>query len=152
MNRGKAGLALGVSILSLMVLTGSAGAINCHSWGCVNRMLNGLRSQINGLHSQLNGDEQYINTLSSCLMELPVSEFGSPVGTYGYVYNNGTGSMYTTALDVPAGSTTVNNWVMYDSCNTQVLASVRRAHSMGDGVFGPIAPEAQLPIFQPASR
>lgn len=145
MNRGKAGLALGVSILSLTVLTRSAGAINCHSWGCINRTLNGL-------HSQLKRDQRYIYSLSNCLRELPVSELGSNVGTYGYVYNDGTGSTYRTALDGVGGTTIVDYWVMYDSCNTQVLASVRRAHSAAGGVFGPIAPEAPLSIFQAARR
>jgi hypothetical protein len=137
------GLALGMSIIAFGGFAASADAISCHSWKCVNR-------QLNSLHSQLRADQRYINTLSSCLSELGVTQYGSTVGSYGYVYDGGTGSTYTTALDLAGGTTPVDHWVMYDSCNVQVFASARRARRAAAAVFGPIAPEGPVSILQVA--
>jgi len=133
--RVKKMLALGVIVAAcLTVGLSNAQAANCHSWSCVNR-------ELNSLHSQLAKARRTINNLTGCLAELPVSQYPQSGQSGGYVYNNGIGSIYTTALDITGTGNAVDEWVLVDKCNLQPLPE-RDAAGHAFGGFRALAPAA----------
>jgi hypothetical protein len=119
--------------------------------------VSGLQSQVNGLISALGAadariagdettikdDDQELQTLVGCLAEVPLSQYGDPSGTFGYVFNpSGGGTTFnTTALDVTITGDPVGGWALFDGCNrTKTAAGIRRSQG--------IAPALPLSSFQ----
>ena len=65
-----------------------------------------------------------------CEQEVPITQYGDPNGTFGYVFDSG-GTFDTTGLDVTATGDTVDAWFVFDGCNTQTTLSPRHAASRG---------------------
>jgi hypothetical protein len=118
----------------------SAHSANCHTISCLN-------GKLNSLTQKLNRDDRALGTLLSCLKEVPLSTYGNPAGTFGYMFDKGSGvaPIDTTAVDVTNPGDTVNGWVLFDGCNSTTTAF----HTAG--ILGSaIAPEANLsPFWQP---
>ena len=126
---------------------GSAQAITCHSWSCVNSHLNSMQSALKTDAAIISQDNRAIGNLANCLGESPLTRYGDPAGSLGYVFDPGSGGAQfdTTALDVTNSGNTIGGWAMFDKCNTQTTASFRRGHASAfSTAFGPIAPEMQF--------
>ena len=145
--KGKGALAVVVAVLASSVACANAGAkINCHSWSCVNRVLNQMQTTANR-------DDKFVRGLSKCLAEVPVTEYGDgSSGTFGYVWNPGSGGapFNTTALDITASGKTPDGWLLQDACRT-AKAPARDGVGLGP-LFGPIAPETSLSTFLGVNR
>ena len=83
-----------------------------------------------------------LNRFVNCVGESALTEYGDSSGhTFGYVYNPGAGggTFDTGAIAPTESGTTVNEWGLYDKCNTTSSPSLRRAHVAR--MSGPIAQE-----------
>ena len=77
----------------------------------------------------LGGLSSRFSTLQDCLGEYPVTEYGDPSGSLGYLFNDGSGTPFdTTALDVTASGDAVGAWTLFDTCNSTSTANIARAH------------------------
>jgi hypothetical protein len=150
--------AAGIALVST-----EAAQAGCRGWRCINRQVTALRNQVNGLRSQLSGlssalvaadariasdettindDNQQLQTLFGCLAEAPLTQYGDPLGTFGYVFNPGGGgsAFNTTALDVTISGGAVGGWALFDGCNTAKTA----APVAGSGRMAPALPLSSL--------
>ena len=132
MQWGKAGLALGISIVGLAIPASAGAKINCHNWSCVNNNLNRMQATINR-------DDKFLSAFTACFTEMPVTSYSG----YNYTNQNATQTT-TTALDITETGSSPEAWVMIDKCNKSKAA---RDHRSADSVFGPIAPAVSLSIF-----
>jgi hypothetical protein len=145
--KGKGALAAIVVALASGVACANAGAkINCHSWSCVNRVLNQMQATVSR-------DDKFVRGFAKCLAEVPVTEYGDgSLGTFGYVWNPGSGGapFNTTALDITASGKRPDGWLLQDACRT---AKAPARDAVGSGpLFGPIAPEGSLSMFGGVNR
>lgn len=137
----------------LSSIEGQLGSIN-GELGSANGELGSLNGSVSSLGSRLTGDEgtlstvnQFVGTLKNCLSEVPITDYGDPNGTFGYVYDQGGGSTFdTTALDATASGDSVSAWVLSDQCAlaSNPTASASTAHIR----FG----KAVLPVTRLVAR
>lgn len=71
----------------------------------------------------------------SCLADVPVTEFGDPLGEFGYVFRfeneaKAEEEVETSALDVPFQGEEVDAWFVIDRCNTAETASAQAAGAL----------------------
>ena len=114
-----------------LAIAAPAGATaNCHGWQCVNRQLTTLQAQVKAADQVVLADNQALESLATCIKELPVSDYGGN-GSGGYVFDNTGAGTYieTSALDVTQSGDPVGAWFMVDACNSQQTASIARAHT-----------------------
>jgi hypothetical protein len=139
-------LTASAAVLILAASAGSAQAVNCHSWACVNRQLKTDATTISRDAVIINQDTRALAVLSRCLTEQPLTRYGdSSAGTFGYQYNDGTGPIFNTAaLDVTISGTKVGGWAMFDGCNTATSPAADVQARALRREFGPIAPMAPL--------
>ncbi len=128
------------SVVASAGLAGQAHAASCRSWGCVERQISSLQSQLKQAQNEAKQARSQVNALKGCLQELPVTRYPQ-AGSGGYVYYSGGGSEYTNALDITNTGTTVDEWVLADQCNNQPLPA-HDSSAPDSSVFEPIAPEA----------
>ncbi len=91
-----------------------------------------LSQTVSSQGSAIAGQEQAVAKATSqlgCIAEVPVSEYGEPGGAYGYVWDTGTETFDTTALDVPYPGEGVGAWFLIDKCNGAKTATVSGAGS-----------------------
>ncbi len=94
-----------------------------------------------------------VNSLYSCLAEVPITEYGDPLGEFGYVFRfeneekHEPEEVETSALDVTFEGGEVGAWFLIDLCNTAETASTHAA----SGVFAPAA-GAQHRLMRPRVR
>jgi hypothetical protein len=102
----------------------------------MNVTLTNVANNVTNLHDQQVTDEGTLDALNGgfgnlvdCLGEYPVTDYGDPDGTFGYVYDSGSGGLEfdTTALDVTNSGDTVGAWTLFDECNTATTASIARS-------------------------
>jgi hypothetical protein len=107
---------------------------------CLNKKVNGLSHQLSQAEATINQQAQQIaqssqsvTELQNCLAEAPLTDYGDPSGSFGYLFDNdGTGGddpFFTSALDITSTGDTVNAWFLFDSCNTATTASATGAKS-----------------------
>jgi hypothetical protein len=141
---------LSIAIVSgAFALSAAPATAACHKVACVNGRVASLQGQVKTLKQQLGGvvnklnsaltalnaDTNALTSLKSCLRELPVTVYGAPQGTFGYVYNDGTKTFQTTALDATFQGDSVSAWILDDACNPATTAAA-------DGARGVLAPPA----------
>ena len=106
------------ALLCLAILaTGGAQAkfARCHSFGCVNKKLNAI-------HKQLNAVRRHTRILEvgvyECEQLVPITEYGDPLGSFGYLFDNdgGSGTLYTSALDFTASGDPTDELMVVDTC------------------------------------
>ena len=99
-----------------------------------------MQSQVSGINSQVSSvsalgatvstDHNSLTTLLGCLRETPLTLYGDPGGTFGYLYNDGIGKQFETdALSVTFSGGTVGGWYLADGCNTTTVASSGTGHT-----------------------
>jgi|GEM_PF-1358765 len=77
-----------------------------------------------------------VNALYSCLVEIPLTQYGQPEGPFGYLfqYENEAEEVQvieTTALDATYPGDGVGGWALFDECNTASTASAATATATG---------------------
>jgi hypothetical protein len=103
----------------------------------LNGQVSSLSGQVSSLQGQLAAADRTLGTITNCLAETPVTQYGDPSGTFGYVFSNdGFSSFFTSALDGTAPGHHVGAWFLVDSCNTRTTAVAHTAH-MARGTLGP---------------
>jgi hypothetical protein len=104
---------------------------NCHNFACVNKKLNKLHKQ----------EQQTAALVNNCERVAPVTVYGDPAGSFGYVFNNndGTGTFFTSALDFTVTGDPISAFMIVDVCQGKAKAG---------GGF-PLAP---VPSGPPLSR
>lgn len=120
----------------------SAGAQATCGVSCLNHKIKSLTTALHKPESLINYNAAVYNRFVKCVGESALTEYGDEAGhTFGYVYNPGAGGgMFDTGAIAPTESgTTVNEWGLYDKCNTTSSPSLRRAHIAR--MSGPIAQE-----------
>ena len=120
--------------------------------GTVNTLsgtVNSLSSNVTAYHNAQVSDEATLTKLTSafgCFGEYPVTEYGDPDGTFGYLYFAGSGADFsTTALDVTSSGDAVGAWTLFDQCNTAQTSGLARSHLARSG--DAIAPSFLLDPF-----
>ena len=145
----KALVLAGLASAGVLAIPGPAGAAtNCKTVSCLNK-------EVKALTKVVTADTRFIGSLANCLSEIPVTQYGNPNGTYGYMYNPGAsvGPAYdTTALDITNHGTPVSAWLMYDKCNHTSAAQDHPAADATGGPFGPIAHVTLPADFQPQPK
>jgi len=151
----------GAILTALICLAGTplAQAKSCTSISCLQSELNSLTKQVKSLKTKLTADEKTLSSdnkldtsLSDCLEEGPITQYGDPAGTYGFSYTPSAGAtaVQTTAVDITRTGTTVDAWVLIDGCNTETTPPTSTSTSVRKfTTFGPIAPLAPAAIFAP---
>jgi hypothetical protein len=125
---------LGVLAAAIVTLAFGASAqarpwAHCHSWSCVNKRLNSL-------HQKAARNSRTVHHVVTCLMEAPLTQYGDPAGSLGYLYTNnpGNGYFYTAALDITQPGDQITGRFLFDSC-------------AGTSTAKPIAPKARFGAF-----
>lgn len=144
----------------LVVLVAALGALatptaaqaSCHSIGCLSRQVSSLTRQLHRAEQLITHNANVFNGLSGCLLDVPITDYGDPAGTYGYVFDGPTGNQLTSALDSTGSGDVVSEWVVTDECNTTPTASVRSARVPRGHSGTPIAPMGSFPAPQPLTR
>lgn len=138
-------------ILTAGVLTAlaipAASQASCGSLSCVNRQLTTLKKQVSLDTRILRVDTRALSSLTSCLGEFALSQYGDVSGTFGYQFNAADGSpiFNTSALDVTQSGDAIGAWVMTDRCNQQTTrAAVVRGAAAIAKAAGAIAPEVSF--------
>jgi hypothetical protein len=129
----------GVAVLATLV-AGAVVAVPAQAackTSCLNRKVSTLQRQvvtmeaqigsllghIGSLNGALQAEHNALGALTSCLRETPISQYGDPAGSFGYVFDNGTGPFYTTGLDVTGTGDSVGAWFLSDACNGTATGS-----------------------------
>jgi hypothetical protein len=104
---------------------------NCHSFGCVNKKLNALHKQ----------QRRTARLVTKCEAVAPVTDYGDPNGSFGYVFDNndGAGPFFTSALDLTFPGDPVDAFMLVDVCH-------------GKAKVGGGFPLAHLPTGPPVSH
>lgn len=147
--------ALGGVALAGAVAAGPANA-SCSTVSCLQKQVKTLSGQVKKLTKEVKANTKSLKTLTGCLAEAPITRYGDPAGSFGYVFNPGGGqpTFNTTALDGTPSGGTVSVWALVDKCNKQTTA----ARDMSSGarrsgvMFGAIAPEFLLTQTFPVWR
>ena len=79
--------------------------------------------------------------LLRCEQVAPVTQYGDPFGSFGYLFDNndGSGPFFTSALDITTSGDPVSAWVIVDVCHAKAR--------LGSGL-----PKATLPQGAPLTR
>jgi hypothetical protein len=140
-------------------LTGEVNALS----GTLNRLsgtvsgqgttLNSLSGTVSGQGTTLTSLSGKVNSLSgtvstqgtklACFTDTPVTQYGDPGGTFGYLFTNdgiSADAVDATALDVTVPGDAVDAWAVMDSCNTTPTASAAVQSDFGS--LAHIAPRA----------
>ena len=96
----------------------------------------------------INQTRQDLGGLINCLGEGPLTQYGDPGGTFGYMFDNdaigsGANPFLTTGLDITATGDPVDGWALFDLCNNATIASASAARSS-------IAPHSAIEGFSGA--
>lgn len=59
--------------------------------------------------------------LFGCVFEAPLSVYGDPEGDFGYLFDNETETIKTSALDVTAEGDFIEGWALFDGCNPETV-------------------------------
>jgi hypothetical protein len=144
-------VAVGAMILLVLAMTGPAEA-KCGT-KCLNKKVRALSAglaaaqQTIALQGQrLQQTTQELSSLENCLGEAPLTQYGDPAGTFGYMFDNdaiGSGGdpFETTALDITESGDQIDGWALFDFCNTTSVASASAAQSSS------IAPRSEAGRF-----
>lgn len=127
-----------VAIAALMAVSSAqACGTSClrHRVSTLSGEVRSLEARVSSLSSRLGGDEAtlssvngFVGTFNRCAKEVPLTQYGDPAGSFGYVWDDGTGSFFdTTAVDVTASGDPVGAWFITDTCNQS--AAIRGASS-----------------------
>jgi hypothetical protein len=93
----------------------------------------------------INANATAFNNLVDCLGEAPLTQYGDPAGSFGYVFDDGTNPPFnTTALDLTESGDPIGGWALFDLCNPQTVAGQASANG--------IAPSAEGLFSGPQSR
>ena len=82
---------------------------------------------INGLAAQ----NAQTKTIFECLFEAPVTQYGDSGGAFGYLFDTGTETVDTTALDITEKGDPIDAWFIFNACETQTTLAL----SGGAGPF-----------------
>lgn len=115
--------------------------------------LNSLSGTVSGQGTTLTSLSGKVNSLSgtvstqgtklACFTDTPVTQYGDPGGTFGYLFTNdgiSADAVDATALDVTVPGDAVDAWAVMDSCNTTPTASAAVQSDFGS--LAHIAPRA----------
>jgi len=101
---------------------------------------------ISGQAGTISAQSQAIKQASSilgCLFDAPITEYGDPEGSQGFIYDTGTETFDTSALNLTFEGDPVTFWTVFDACNTAETASVQASS-------GALPPVTDLPsLSQP---
>ncbi len=75
--------------------------------------------------------------LFGCVFEAPLSVYGDSEGNFGYLFDNETETIKTTALDVTDEGDFIEAWALFDGCNPEtVLSSSAGGTPSASGTLG----------------
>lgn len=118
-----------IIILSALVIAGAFTIVSTAQAQCG---LGCLNHKITVLQRTVRADTRALTAVATCFAEHPVTLYGDPSGTFGYVFDQGNGLTFdTTALDATQTGDSVSAWLLYDQCNTAVTANHARAADVG---------------------
>jgi hypothetical protein len=127
-NRRIALLLTSCLIMIGVFAVGPSSAQACRTVGCFNAKIRSLNKKVSSLTSTLNQAIAAINknttvdnTLATCLKRVPVNQYGSSSGMFGYMWDNdgnGTVDFDTTALDITESGGTPTYYLLRDTCAT----------------------------------
>lgn len=123
----------------IIALVASAGFIGtavpaqaaCRTVGCLSRQLGSVTRELHRAEQTISSNASVYNRFSSCLGETPVNNYGDlSGGTYGYVYDAGSGTTQnTTGLDITNPGDTIGSWMLTNTCNSVTTAfTTARSH------------------------
>lgn len=119
-----------------------AGAQATCGVSCLNHKIKSLTTALHKAERLISYNAAVYNRFVNCVGESALTQYGDESGnTFGYVYDRGTGggTFDTGAIAPTQVGTPVNEWGLYDKCNTSSSPSLRRAHIAR--LSGPIAAE-----------
>jgi hypothetical protein len=79
----------------------------------------------------LSQSAKFVQVLEKCLFEAPLTQYGDAAGAFGYLFDTGTETVKTTALDITEIGDPIDAWFVLDACNTQTV----RTAGVTTGVF-----------------
>lgn len=98
----------------------------CKTFRCVNKHMNNLNKRIGSLNRRLKAairvnatQTRRLNNhqaLLACEAIVPLAQFGDPAGSFGYEFNEGAGTFFTSALDATAEDDPAAVWFVVDDC------------------------------------
>jgi hypothetical protein len=99
-----------------------------------------ISSQGSAISAQGQAIEQ-ANSILGCLFDAPITEYGDPEGSEGFIYDTGTETFDTSALNLTFEGDPVTFWTVFDACNTAETASVQAS----SGALPPVTNLPSLP-------
>ncbi len=82
-----------------------------------------IAAQGQAINGQSQATKKVESFLFGCVFEAPLSVYGDPEGSFGYLFDTETETIKTSALDVTAEGDFIEAWALFDGCNPETVLS-----------------------------